>query len=66
MVLIDDEGTVKRLYIRDDMIELRPDNPKHRPISIGPGGDLRIVGKVVAVRQTFRQFRMTNINEKER
>ena len=54
VVLIGDEGTVKRLYIRDNMIELRPENPKYHPISIGPGDDLRIMGKVVAVRPKFR------------
>ena len=45
VVLIGDEGTVKRLYIRDNIIELRPENPKHRPTSIDPGDDLRIIGR---------------------
>ena len=50
VALLDDEATVKRLYVRDARIELRPENPKHKPIPIGPDDDLRILGKVVAVR----------------
>lgn len=50
VALLEDEATVKRLYIGDDRIELRPENPKYRPMPIGPDDDLRIVGKVVAVR----------------
>jgi len=40
---------VKRLFIRDEKIELRPENPKHRPIPVGPDDGLRILGKVIAV-----------------
>ena len=50
VALLEDEATVKRLFIGDDRIELRPENPKYKPIPIGPDDDLRIVGKVVAVR----------------
>lgn len=52
VALVDGEATVKRLYLRDNVIELRPDSrtKKYRPIPIGPDTDLRIVGKVVAVR----------------
>lgn len=50
VAMMDDEATVKRLFIRDEKIELRPDNPKHRPIPVGPDDGLRILGKVVAVR----------------
>jgi repressor LexA len=46
-----DEATVKRLSIREHEIELRPENPAFQPISIGPDDDLRILGKVVAVRR---------------
>lgn len=48
---VDGDATVKRLFLREGQIELRPENPKHRPITIGPDTDLRIVGKVVAVRR---------------
>jgi repressor LexA len=52
VALVDGETTVKRLFFRDNIIELQPDSPvkKYRPIPIGPETDLRIVGKVVAVR----------------
>jgi len=50
VALLGGEATVKRLYIADDRIELRPENPKYMPMPIGPDDDLRIVGKVVAVR----------------
>lgn len=52
VALLEDEATVKRLYVRDARIELRPENPKHRPIPIGPDDDLRILGKVVAIRHS--------------
>lgn len=51
VALLEDEATVKRLYIRGERIELRPENRKHRPISVGPDDGLRIIGKVVAVRR---------------
>jgi len=49
VAMLDEEATVKRLFIRDEKIELRPENPKHRPIPVGPDDGLRILGKVVAV-----------------
>lgn len=50
VVLVGDEATVKRLYIGEDGIELRPENPSYQPIVVEPDEDLRIIGKVVAVR----------------
>lgn len=52
VALLGDEATVKRLYIGHDRIELRPENPRYRPIPVGPDDDLRIVGKVVAIRHS--------------
>jgi len=52
IALLDEEATVKRLFIRDARIELRPANPKYQPVVIGPDDDLRICGKVVAVKRT--------------
>jgi len=52
VALLEDEATVKRLFIRDEKIELRPENPKHRPIPVGPDDGLRILGKVIAVRHS--------------
>ena len=48
VALLGEEATVKRLYIQDDRIELRPENTGHRPITVGPEDELRILGKVVA------------------
>jgi repressor LexA len=51
VALLGDEATVKRLRISKERIELRPENSRYRPILIGPDDDLRIQGKVVAVRR---------------
>lgn len=51
VALLGDEATVKRLWIAEDRIELRAENPRYRPIVIGPDSDLRIQGKVIAVRR---------------
>jgi len=50
VALLQDETTVKRLHIRGDQIELRPENQRYRPIVIGPETELQILGKVLAVR----------------
>ena len=50
VALMEDEATVKRLFISDDRIELRPENPAYSVISIGPEDDIKILGKVLAVR----------------
>lgn len=50
VALLGDEATVKRLSISNESIQLRPENPRHEPIVIEPDDDLRIVGKVIAVR----------------
>ena len=52
VALLNDEATVKRLYYDAGSIELRPENPRFKPIAIQPEDDLRILGKVVAVRRT--------------
>ena len=49
VALLDQEATVKRLFIRDERIELCPENSTHRSMLIGPDDGLRILGKVVAV-----------------
>lgn len=50
VALLNDEATVKRLHHRSGEIRLLPENPRFKPIPIGPEDDLRIIGKVVAVR----------------
>lgn len=52
VALIAGEATVKRLFIRGDQIELRPENRKYRPIVIDAETEMSIVGKVVAVRRS--------------
>jgi repressor LexA len=49
VALVDGEATIKRLYMQEQVIELRPENPSYRAIPIGPDTDLRIVGKVLGV-----------------
>lgn len=51
VALLGDDATVKRLFIREHQIELRPENRKHKPMPVTAGDDLRIIGKVVAVRR---------------
>lgn len=52
VALVDGESTVKRLYIRGDQIQLRPENRKYRPIVIDGETEVSIVGKVVSVRRS--------------
>ncbi|MDF1569970.1 MAG: transcriptional repressor LexA [Spirochaetaceae bacterium] len=47
VALLNSEATVKRLKIKDDLIELVPENPEFQNIRIRPEDDLRILGKVV-------------------
>ena len=49
VALLDQEATVKRLFIREERIELRSENPNYQPMRIGPDDGLRILGKVVAI-----------------
>ncbi len=51
VALLNDEATIKRLHHRSGEIRLLPENPRFKPIAVGPDDDLRIVGKVVAVRK---------------
>ena len=51
VAVLGEDATVKRLYIADERIELRPENPRHRPIVVGPDDGLRIQGKVIGVRK---------------
>ena len=54
VVLIGDEATVKRFYIKNYRIELHPENPDYDPIICDSStDDVRVIGKVVAV---FREL----------
>ena len=52
VALLNNEATVKRLHVRGDCIELRPQNRRFKPIPITATDDLRIIGKVVAIRSS--------------
>lgn len=43
-----EEATVKRFFLREDAIELRPENPKYAPLRYG-FGEVLIQGKVIGV-----------------
>ncbi len=66
VALLDQEATVKRLFIREERIELRPENPKLRPRPIGPDDGLRILGKVVAIRRLGVNTSNPGANENNR
>lgn len=51
VALLNDEATVKRLHSRQGQVALLPENPRFKPIPVGPDDSLRIIGKVVAVRR---------------
>ena len=53
--LLGDEATVKRLSIREEVIELKPENARYKPILVQPGEEIRIIGKVVAVRKIGKE-----------
>ncbi|MCG2677953.1 transcriptional repressor LexA [bacterium] len=50
VALIGEEGTIKKFYKRNDKVELRPANPKMKPIFCK---DVRIVGKIVGMMRRF-------------
>lgn len=50
VALLDNEATVKRLLFHGEDILLKPENPSYDPIVLKSDADLRIAGKVVAVR----------------
>lgn len=49
VAMVGDFATVKRLFISEDRIELRPENKRLQPIHVGPEDDLKIIGKVLHV-----------------
>ncbi|MDQ0202427.1 transcriptional repressor LexA [Pectinatus haikarae] len=50
-VLVDDSATLKRIYKYGNMIQLRAENPKYKPMEFNQGNcsDVRILGKAVAL-----------------
>ena len=49
LAVVNSEYTVKRLYKRAGVIELRAENPDYAPIQFGDGETLEIWGVVVGV-----------------
>src|ERR1700693_5488684 len=49
LAVVDSEYTIKRLYNRSGVIELRPDNPSFAPIRFQDGSQLELWGLVTAV-----------------
>ncbi len=49
VALVNDESTVKRLFISEELIELRPANKEYSPIVVHPDSDFRVLGKVVGI-----------------
>ncbi|MBI4839187.1 MAG: transcriptional repressor LexA [Nitrospirae bacterium] len=48
VVLIGDEATVKRVFIKEDAIMLKPENKDMEPVSYKPG-EISIIGRVIGV-----------------
>ena len=57
VALVGDEATVKRLHIRENRIELHPENPDYSPIIPDPS-EVLILGKVVEIRRHLEIPRM--------
>ncbi len=66
VALLDQDATIKRLFIRDERIELRPENPKVQALLIGPDDGLRILGKVVAVSRSGASTQTRKQAERDR
>lgn len=49
VAIIGNEGTVKRLRMSDQQVELVPENSRYEPIRIEKGDEFRVVGKALAV-----------------
>lgn len=56
VVIIDNEATLKRFYKHENSIELRPENPLHKPINFSgvEQESVRILGKAVAFQSLVR------------
>ena len=52
VALLDDEATVKILYVEEERVELRSANAKYAAIRVGPEDNLSVLGKVVAARRS--------------
>lgn len=51
VAMVEGEATVKRLWLAEGRVELRPENTDFKPIVLGPDDQISIIGKVIAVRR---------------
>ena len=49
VAVVDSEYTIKRLFMRDGEVELRPENPSYTAICFAEGRELQVWGVVVGV-----------------
>lgn len=51
VAMLEGEATVKRLWMAEGRVELRPENTDFEPIVLGTYDELSVIGKVIAVRR---------------
>ncbi len=49
IAVVDGEYTIKRLFLNQGRVELRPENPSYQPIVFNDGEELQIWGVVVGL-----------------
>jgi repressor LexA len=56
VVIIDDEATLKRVYIKPHSLVLMPENTSYEPIVVNPTehNEIRILGKAIAFQSDIR------------
>lgn len=54
VAILNGEHTVKRLFAKDGIVELRAENPMYRPIRIKEAEELHVFGVVVGVVRNLR------------
>ncbi len=54
VAVLDGELTVKRLWSRGGVVELRPENPSYEPIRIADGQELTVWGVVIGCVRQFK------------
>jgi repressor LexA len=54
VVLVGDEATVKRMYLRGDRVILRAANPTYADLVLGEEEDVAVIGRVVGVIRRYK------------
>ncbi len=52
VALVGEEATVKRLFLKDDMVVLKPEHPDMAPLRLPPS-EVKIIGRVVGLIRRF-------------